>query len=60
MTERTMRRSQYRSGAEHRISDFDVHPAQVYAQAMTEARLHRLGGFAALIAELAPRKRRRA
>jgi hypothetical protein len=54
-----MRRSQYRPGVEHRISDFDEHPAQVYAQAMAEARLQRLGGFAALIAELAPRKRRR-
>ena len=59
MIERTMRRSQYGPGVEHRISDFDEHPAQVYAQAMAEARLQRLGGFAALIAELAPRKRRR-
>ena len=36
MTERKMRRSQYRAGAEHRITDFDERPAQIYAQAMAD------------------------
>jgi hypothetical protein len=60
MKERTMRRSQYRPGAEHRISDFDERPAQIYAQAMAAAKIRRLGGLAALFAGLAPRRRRRA
>ncbi len=57
MTERKMRRSRYRPGTEHRIADFDDRPAQVYVQAMAQARS--LGGLAALVAGLTQPRRRR-
>ncbi len=58
MKERTMRRSQYRPGAEHRMSDCDERPAQVYAQAMAAARAQRFGGLAAFVAGLTQMRRR--
>ena len=59
MRERLTRRSRHRPGAEHRISDFDDRPAQVYVQAMTAARVRSLSGFAALVAGLTQPRRRR-
>jgi hypothetical protein len=53
-----MRRSQYRPGAEHRMSDCDERPAQVYAQAMAAARAQRFGGLAAFVAGLTQMRRR--
>lgn len=57
MTERKMRRSQYRPGAEHRMSDFDERPAQIYAQAMAAARAQRFGGLATIVAGLTQMRR---